>query len=116
MAKKHLVLMDQWRQAVQLVMCRAKNKNLDDPCPALSEVHESYLSHMGGRLLLCSEQFFLEQKGEGIPFIFALFQSTGLRQNATLSMDTHTPKHTYLCTDHKESLFLKCDSETVTQG
>lgn len=41
------VPMDQWGQAVQLIIYEAKNENLEGPCLALAQVRESYLSHVG---------------------------------------------------------------------
>lgn len=39
--------MDQLGQAVRLLIYGAKNENLEGPCLAFSQVHESYLSHVG---------------------------------------------------------------------
>lgn len=39
--------MGQWGQAVQLNIYEAKNENLEHPCLALAQVHESCLSRMG---------------------------------------------------------------------
>lgn len=39
--------MGQWGQAVQRNIYEAKNENLEHPCLALAQVHESCLSRMG---------------------------------------------------------------------
>ena len=47
LAEEHFVLIDQWGQAVQLIIYEAKNGNLEGPSWAFWSFPEPYLSHMG---------------------------------------------------------------------